>query len=76
MQDMLEVTSLIRPSLVVLTAHRPERFAAVGAQLSALAALAPLALAGAGATEEVARAAGARRLEGDAVTSAESLVGS
>jgi DNA-binding transcriptional MerR regulator len=73
MQDMLEVTSRTRPSLVVLTAHRPERFVAVVPELSALAALAPLVLAGAGATEEVAQAAGARRLEGDPVTAAERL---
>jgi len=76
MQDMLEVTSRTRPSLVVLTAHRPERFAAVVPELCALADLAPLALAGVGATEEVALAAGARRLEGDPVTAAERFAGS
>lgn len=76
MQDTLQVTSQILPSLVVMTAHRPERFAAVVPELSALAALAPLVLAGAGASEELAETVGARCLEGDPVTAAERLAGS
>ncbi|MDP9220168.1 MAG: cobalamin B12-binding domain-containing protein [Actinomycetota bacterium] len=74
--DTLQVTSRTLPSLVVMTAHRPERFAAVVPELSALAELAPLVLAGVGATAELAQAVGARRLEGDPVTAAERLAGS
>lgn len=76
MQDTLQVTSKTLPSLVVMTAHRPEQFGAVVPELSALAGLAPLVLAGAGATAELAEAVGARCLEGDPVTAAERLVGS
>jgi DNA-binding transcriptional MerR regulator len=76
MQDMLEVTSQTHPSLVVLTAARPDRFAPVVAELAALAELAPLALAGAGASAQLAERVGARVLTGDPVTAAESLAGS
>lgn len=76
MQDTLPVTAQILPRLVVMTAHRPERFAAVVPELSALAALAPLVLAGAGATEELAGNVGARCVQGDPVTAAERLAGS
>jgi len=73
MGDTLQVTSQTRPGLVVMTAHLPERFTAVVPELSELAALAPLLLAGAGATPELAERVGARCLEGDPVTSAEKL---
>jgi len=76
MRDTLQVTSQTRPGLVVMTAHRPERFTAVVPELTKLAALAPLLLAGAGATPELAETVGARCLEGDPVTSAENLAGS
>jgi MerR family transcriptional regulator, light-induced transcriptional regulator len=76
MQDVLEVTSRTHPSLVVLTAARPDRFAPVTAELAALAELAPLALAGAGASAQLAERVGARVLTGDPVTAAESLAGS
>ncbi|MEP7192869.1 MAG: MerR family transcriptional regulator [Actinomycetota bacterium] len=76
MQDTLQVTSQILPAVVVMTAHRPEQFAAVVPELSALAALAPLVLAGAGASEKLAETVGARCLEGDPVTAAERLAGS
>ena len=76
MGDTLQVTSQTRPGLVVMTAHLPERFTAVVPELSELAALAPLLLAGAGATPELAETVGARCLEGDPVTSAENLAGS
>ncbi len=73
MHDTLQVTSQTRPSLVVMTAHRPERFSAVVPELSELAKLAPLLLAGAGATAALARKVGAQRLDGDPVTAAERL---
>jgi len=76
MQDTLQVTSQILPGVVVMTAHRPELFAAVAPELSALAALAPLVLSGAGASEELAETVGARCLEGDPVSAAERLAGS
>jgi DNA-binding transcriptional MerR regulator len=75
MQDTTQVTSQTRPSLVVMAASRPERFTAVLPELSALAALAPLVLAGAGASAELAESVGARVLSGDPVTAAEQLAG-
>jgi methanogenic corrinoid protein MtbC1 len=76
MQDTLRVTSRTHPSLVVLTASRSDRFAPVTDELAALAELVPLALAGAGATAELAQRVGARLLIGDPVTAAERLAGS
>lgn len=71
MLDTIAVTSETRPSLVVLAAMTPERFAAVLPELSRLAAVAPLAIAGAGATGDLAESIGARLLAEDAVTAAE-----
>ncbi len=76
MKDTLQVTAQTRPALVMMTAHRPEQFAAVVPELSALADLAPLVLAGAGASAELAASVGARLIEGDPVTAAEQLAGS
>lgn len=74
--DMIEVTAQMRPSLVVLAATMPERFAVVLPELSTLAEMAPLVLAGAGATAELAQRIGARMLSGDPVSAAEDFVGS
>src|SRR5665648_260656 len=71
MLDTIQVTSQTQPSLVVLAAITPERFAAVRPELTRLADMAPLVLAGAGATEELASSVGARLLSGDPVTAAE-----
>ena len=60
-----------RPDLVVLAATRPEHLGPFAAQLTALAQRAPLALAGAGATPQIAGTVGARLLTGDPVTEAE-----
>jgi len=76
MRDAIQVTSDSRPSLVVLSATNPERFAPVRSELTALAGMAPLALAGAGATRDLAQRIGARLLAGDPVTAAEHLTGS
>ena len=76
MLDMMQVTSQTRPSLVVLAAISPERFAAVVPELMRLAEMAPLVLAGTGATSELAQSVGARVLNGDPVTAAENFVGS
>ncbi|MGB9376759.1 MAG: B12-binding domain-containing protein [Mycobacteriales bacterium] len=69
--DLIAVTTSTRPSLVVLAATTPDRFATVERELSQLAALAPLAVAGAGATERLAARIDARLLAADAVTAAE-----
>lgn len=71
--DLIQVARDVRPSLVVLAATTPERFAAVVPELSRLAGTAPLALAGAGATQDLAASVGARLLVGDPVTAAERL---
>ena len=62
-----------RPDLVVLAATLPENLEPLAAQLTTLAQHAPLALAGAGATPELADAVGARLLTGDPVTEAENV---
>ena len=62
-----------RPDLVVLAATLPENLEPFAAQLTALAQRAPLALAGAGATAEIAAVVGARLLTGDPVTEAENV---
>ena len=73
MLDMIQVTSKSAPSLVVLAASTPERFEAIVPELTQLAYLAPLVLAGAGATEEIAQSTGARLITEDPVTAAEQL---
>jgi len=76
MSDTLRVTSQTRPSLVVMAATTPGRFEAVSGELAELAEIAPLVLAGQGATRELAQRTGARLLEGDPVTAAEHFTGS
>jgi len=61
------------PALVVIAATLPVTLRPLAAQLTALAQRAPLALAGAGATPEIAAAVGARLLTGDPVTEAENI---
>lgn len=76
MPDTIQVTGHTRPSLVVLAASSPQRFAAVVRELTGLAQLAPLALAGEGASRELASSVGARLLEGDPVSAAEHVASS
>ena len=59
------------PDLVVVAAVEPALLTAIRADLAHLAAVAPLALAGAGASPDIADAVGARLLTGDPVTAAE-----
>lgn len=59
------------PDLVVVAAADPARFEPVEDELRALVRLAPLAVAGAAATPDLARRLGARLLGGDPVTEAE-----
>ena len=61
----------IRPGLAVLAAVTPAHFQSHVADLSRLAASVPLGIAGAGATQALALATGARLLAGDPVTEAQ-----
>jgi MerR family transcriptional regulator, light-induced transcriptional regulator len=63
----------VEPRLVVVSAATSQRLRAAQAQLTELARDVPIALAGAGATERLARATGASLLQGDPVTAAERL---
>jgi MerR family transcriptional regulator, light-induced transcriptional regulator len=63
----------LTPDLVVLTGTVPEPFAAHADAIAGLARLTPVALAGAGATAELAARSGARLLDTDPVTAAERL---
>ena len=72
-EELTKTVAASRPDLVVLTATRTPIFEALAAQLTELAGRAPLALAGAGATPQLAAAVGARLLDGDPVTAAENV---
>ncbi|MGZ4737767.1 MAG: cobalamin B12-binding domain-containing protein, partial [Ilumatobacteraceae bacterium] len=70
-EEMVRVAGQVHPDLVVVSAVSPDRFAEVAADLSGLAKMAPLALAGAGATRRMADELGVRLLPDDPVTAAE-----
>jgi MerR family transcriptional regulator, light-induced transcriptional regulator len=72
-EDLMRTVEARRPDLVVLAATMPDTIEPLAAQLTALAQRVPLALAGAGATPQIATAAGARLLTGDPVTEAENI---
>jgi MerR family transcriptional regulator, light-induced transcriptional regulator len=63
----------LAPDLVVLTGTVPEPFATHADAIAGLARQTPVALAGAGATAELAARTGARLLDTDPVTAAERL---
>jgi DNA-binding transcriptional MerR regulator len=65
-----EMTRLLTPALVVLTATTAEQAAEARDNLTQVARSAPLALAGNGASAELAAAVGARHLADDPVTAA------
>jgi DNA-binding transcriptional MerR regulator len=71
--ELIRTVEARRPDLVVLAATVPENLVPLAPQLTALAQRAPLGLAGAGATPQIAAAVGARLLAGDPVTAAESI---
>ena len=71
--ELTRTVAMRRPDLVVLAATLPERLEPLAPQLTSLAQHTPLALAGAGATPELADAVGARLLTGDPVTEAENV---
>jgi DNA-binding transcriptional MerR regulator len=69
-----EVVDRVRrspPDLVVVAATVPRRLTAIRSDLAQLAAAAPLAFGGAGASSHVADAVGAQLLAGDPVTAAQ-----
>jgi len=76
MLETIQVASQTRPDLVVIASSTRKRLAAARPELLALAEVAPLALAGSGATTSIAYQVGARLLIGDPVTVAEQLTGS
>jgi MerR family transcriptional regulator, light-induced transcriptional regulator len=69
--ELIRAAGRSRPELVVIAATTTDRFTAILSELSRLAAVAPLALAGAGATRHMADGIGARLLSGDPVTAAQ-----
>jgi methanogenic corrinoid protein MtbC1 len=72
-EELERAVDATHPDLVVLAATRPETLEPLRPELAALARRAPLALAGAGATPQIARAVGARLMTGDPVTEAENV---
>src|SRR6476469_5310258 len=66
-----EVLTEVDPALVVIAAVAPARLEAVQDELARLSSRVPVVLAGAGATEDVARATGATLFQGDPVAAAE-----
>ena len=70
-EELERAVDASHPGLVVLAATRAETLEPLRPELAALARRAPLALAGAGATAQIATAAGARLIAGDPVTEAE-----
>ena len=72
-EELTRTVEASQPDLVVLAAARTPAFEGLAAQLTELAQRAPLALAGAGATPQLAAAVQARLLGGDPVTAAENV---
>ena len=70
-EELARAAATSRPDLVVLAATVPETLEQVRPELTSLARRVPLALAGAGATPELARAVGALLMTRDPVTEAE-----
>jgi DNA-binding transcriptional MerR regulator len=73
LDDLIGLAGSKRPNLVVVTATTPQRFKGLTDDLARLSRLAPLAIAGAGASRAVAEAARARLLTDDPVTAAEQM---
>ena len=69
--DLVRLVGRSRPELVVMAATTTDRFDPILGELARLAAVAPLAIAGAGATQHIADEIGARLLAGDPVSAAE-----
>lgn len=69
--ELVDAARRSRPELVVLAGAATGRFDAIRPELTRLASAAPLALAGAGATQRLADEVGARLLTADPVTAAD-----
>ena len=69
-EELERAVDATHPDLVVLAATVPETLESLRPKLAALARRAPLALAGAGATPQLASAVGAQLMAGDLVTEA------
>jgi MerR family transcriptional regulator, light-induced transcriptional regulator len=74
LDDLINAAADTSADLVVLAAATPERFNGLAADLSRLASVVPLALAGAGAGRTTAQPVGARLLTADPVTEAQRLL--
>ena len=72
-EELTRTAAARLPDLVVLAATQPGMLEPLAAELTTLAGTAPLALAGAGAAAQLAAAVGARRLDTDPVTAAETI---
>jgi DNA-binding transcriptional MerR regulator len=70
-EELDRAVDATHPDLIVLAATVPEILEPLRGQLTGLARRAPLALAGAGATSQLATAVGARLMGGDLITEAE-----
>jgi DNA-binding transcriptional MerR regulator/methylmalonyl-CoA mutase cobalamin-binding subunit len=73
MPDLIHTATAEPPRFIVMSSVDPARFAGLEPELRRLGRIAPLALGGRGATEELARAVDAHLLPGDPVTEAERL---
>jgi len=71
--ELTRTVEASQPDLVVLVATRTPTFEGLAAQLTELARRAPLALAGAGVTPQLAAAVQAQLLSGDPVTAAQNV---
>jgi methanogenic corrinoid protein MtbC1 len=72
-EELTRTVDARHPDLVAVAATLPENLAPLATQLTELARHAPLALAGPGATAQVAAAVDALLLTGDPVTEAENM---
>ena len=72
-EELGRAADATHPDLIVLAATLPETLKPLRPKLTALARRAPLALAGTGATPQLASAVGARLIAGDPVTEAEQI---
>jgi MerR family transcriptional regulator, light-induced transcriptional regulator len=73
LEDLIRTAAELQPELVVLNAVTPDRLDGVQKTLIRLAHIAPLAVAGAGATYAIAQAIGAHLLDDDPVTAAQHM---
>jgi MerR family transcriptional regulator, light-induced transcriptional regulator len=72
-EELGRAVDATHPDLIVLAATLPQTLTPLRPKLTALARRAPLALAGTGATSQLANAVGARLIPGDPVTEAEQI---